>query len=96
MILGEKYGKRRSIQSEDFFFFRERHDFGRKIRKKEIVSKLRPFFLEIIMILMQQKGETEQLCHICPKSGAVFPFLKIIYQITLKKCTFKKSFKNKV
>ena len=59
MILGEKYGKKRSIQCEDFFF-RERRDFGRKIRKKEIVSKLRPFFLEIIMILMQQKRETEQ------------------------------------
>ena len=30
MILGEKYGKRRSIQSEDLFF-RDHYDFRRKI-----------------------------------------------------------------
>ena len=35
MILGEKRGKRRSIQSEDLFF-RDHYDFWRKIAKCEI------------------------------------------------------------
>ena len=39
MILGEKMQNRRQNQSEVFFFFRDRYDFGRNIAKSEMKSK---------------------------------------------------------
>ena len=63
MILGGKYGKRRSIRSKDHFFFRERHDFGRKIRKKEIKRRSiqsEDLFLEIIIIFGQKLQVRDQ------------------------------------
>ena len=55
-------GNTRLIRGEDLFlfFFRDHHDFGRKIAKSEMKSKRRPFFLEVTMILGEKSERRDQ------------------------------------
>ena len=50
MILGGKYGKRRSIRSEDIFFLENGMILGEKYGKRRSIQSEDLFFLEIIMI----------------------------------------------
>ena len=89
MILGEKYGKRRSIRSEDLFFLENGMILGEKYGKRRSIRSedLLFFFLENGMILGEKYGKRRSI-----QSEDLFKEIIMIFREKLQSARSKPSF----